>query len=345
MTTSGELGAIDIGTFSKRVLLTGAGFTRNWGGLLAREVWEQLISRPEVAGSPQLKELLLNNFSFEDALEIARTNPAYISEVKVLEAAIREIYLLQEERIPIDFAHPHTAISRPSVRSFFTRFHGSSPEVNTSYLFTLNQDLFVERNHLGCASNQEFVLPGVAPPALIPEPAAESVDANGSIYDYNRLVPAARTEPTSDWPPRLIGQCNYVKLHGSFNWHGPDREELLIVGRNKEHYIGGYPILKWYMKVFKTVCSAGDVRMFISGYSFCDDHINAVIATAVKDHQLQLFIHNPTDPKEMKKTLDCKGVSCIWSGLIGYSSRTLVEIFPVTPDTSQELESIEACFF
>jgi hypothetical protein len=34
---------MDIGNFSKRTILTGAGWTRNWGGRLAAELWQDLI--------------------------------------------------------------------------------------------------------------------------------------------------------------------------------------------------------------------------------------------------------------------------------------------------------------
>jgi hypothetical protein len=42
---------LDIGNFSKRTILTGAGWTRNWGGRLAAELWQDLIGRaPRYSG-------------------------------------------------------------------------------------------------------------------------------------------------------------------------------------------------------------------------------------------------------------------------------------------------------
>jgi len=41
-------------TFSKRVLLTAAGFSRNWGGLLASEVTGKILAHPAIQARPSL---------------------------------------------------------------------------------------------------------------------------------------------------------------------------------------------------------------------------------------------------------------------------------------------------
>jgi hypothetical protein len=43
----------------KRILLTGAGFSKNWGGYLAREVWERLLGHHAVRSDPVLRNALL----------------------------------------------------------------------------------------------------------------------------------------------------------------------------------------------------------------------------------------------------------------------------------------------
>ncbi len=42
------------------ILLLGAGFSRNWGGLLATEVFDYLIGLPEIKGDAYLTKLLWN---------------------------------------------------------------------------------------------------------------------------------------------------------------------------------------------------------------------------------------------------------------------------------------------
>ena len=49
------------------ILLLGAGFSKNWNGLLAAEVTTDLMSR--LQGDPNLLELL-NSKNFEDALSL-----------------------------------------------------------------------------------------------------------------------------------------------------------------------------------------------------------------------------------------------------------------------------------
>lgn len=45
-------------TFDKRVVLTGAGFSRNWGGYLATEMWGVIMGHPAVESRDRLRSLL-----------------------------------------------------------------------------------------------------------------------------------------------------------------------------------------------------------------------------------------------------------------------------------------------
>ena len=42
------------------ILLTGAGFTKNFGGFLANEMWSKIHNHPMVQSKPKLKQLLMN---------------------------------------------------------------------------------------------------------------------------------------------------------------------------------------------------------------------------------------------------------------------------------------------
>ena len=52
------------------ILLTGAGFTRNWGGWLATEVRSRIAQRVE--DDPYLSEVLNSADGFESALEFVQ---------------------------------------------------------------------------------------------------------------------------------------------------------------------------------------------------------------------------------------------------------------------------------
>src|SRR5215469_14809722 len=65
---------MDVGNFSKHILLTGAGWSRNWGARLAPDVWQLVMDDADVVANDRLRTLLLEEPSFEVAL--AKTNVA-----------------------------------------------------------------------------------------------------------------------------------------------------------------------------------------------------------------------------------------------------------------------------
>jgi hypothetical protein len=52
--------------FAEHVLLLGAGFTKNFGGLLAEERWVQIFNHEKIQAHSRIKKLMLNNFDYED---------------------------------------------------------------------------------------------------------------------------------------------------------------------------------------------------------------------------------------------------------------------------------------
>ncbi|MQA18433.1 hypothetical protein [Rugamonas rivuli] len=81
-------------------ILTGAGFSRNWGGWLANEVFEYLLGCQEVADSAPLRTLLWRHQrinGFESALaEVQRAyvlNPnEHLDALRGLQAAIERMF-------------------------------------------------------------------------------------------------------------------------------------------------------------------------------------------------------------------------------------------------------------
>lgn len=50
---------------SGHILFTGAGFTKNFGGLLASEMWSKIFNHEQVQSRKNLKELLTEDFDYE----------------------------------------------------------------------------------------------------------------------------------------------------------------------------------------------------------------------------------------------------------------------------------------
>ncbi len=273
---------MELGTFSKKVLLTGAGFSRNWGGLLASEFFNRLIGNAYINSSDNLRALLLQETNFEAALHMARSKGLSANEVRSFEQAILAVFIDHDEAIHRSGFHSGNDINIYGVQEFISRFYGRA---DTGYLFTLNQDLLLERKYynysFGSHNAPRPTLPGI--PQHRDWFQTHMDDSySGLPPDYARTISSQSIAPDSNWPPALKGQFNYIKLHGAFDWRDPSGNDLLVIGGAKANTIENSPILKWYSDVFLTVCLAGDVRLFVSGYGFADEHINEMIAAGVK---------------------------------------------------------------
>src|SRR5580658_6263509 len=87
---------------ANRILLLGAGFSSNWGGPLASEMFDALLEEPEVNMDTELRRILWEHKDaggFENALarvqEDARLHPGtldYMRRLDALQAAIDHIF-------------------------------------------------------------------------------------------------------------------------------------------------------------------------------------------------------------------------------------------------------------
>ncbi len=136
-----------IGNFSNQVLLTGAGWSRNWGGRLASEIWQAIMSRPVVQSNSRLSDLLLDEPSFELALAKTHAPPFTTGDRQDFERALLEVFISMDREIARPDHDPWINIYK--VQELLFRFWGHrNQSINTGYLFTLNQDLFFERSEV-----------------------------------------------------------------------------------------------------------------------------------------------------------------------------------------------------
>jgi hypothetical protein len=303
-------------------LLLGAGFSRNWGGWLASEVFEYLLGRPEIADDEELRRLLWvtqPKGGFELALsELQSTKASATAEVKLkkLEAAVIGMFDEMNEGYETRLWEFSSDIEN-SVSKFLTQFEA---------LFTLNQDLLLELQYL--SASPELHRPdrwiGAAMPAISPgEPRASIIGQRWKILGEDQFKVDGRIQP-------------YFKLHGSSNWDAPDDSATLVMGGNKLAAIGGSPILAWYQKEFEGALCSGNARLMVIGYGFRDQHINEVIMRAISEHGLKLFVVAP-EGAEIARAANPSHQGAIYApgalddaferGLAGASRRSLAEIF------------------
>jgi len=261
------------------VLLTGAGFSKNWGGLTAREITNHLMSR--VQNIPDLREAL-NRGNFEDVLSqvqsqyLAAKTPQNEGLVSAIQEALAGVFgdmnaqfAARQFEFSNDIAH--------SIQRFLVRFDA---------IFTLNQDLLIELHY----SNQNAAIwhgtrwQGYELPGLRELPSEDAVA--GRVR--SKWVPQDQFRQTPNMQP-------YFKLHGSTAWRAQDGSSFMVMGRNKVGLIRSNAILRWNYEKFEEYLARPDTRLMVIGYGFADDHINAIIVEAFCRSRLGLmYIVHPS---------------------------------------------------
>src|SRR3989338_3684093 len=119
------------------LLLTGAGFTKNFGGFLGSEMWEQILHDKEIQSNKNLRGLLLEDIDFESVYSSIILNRNLSKEDKsTIGRVIERIYQNLDEAI----TKRSTGSSMPhwgNWGNIVTMFLGKNNE--KGFFFTLNQ--------------------------------------------------------------------------------------------------------------------------------------------------------------------------------------------------------------
>jgi hypothetical protein len=167
---------------------------------------------------------------------------------------------------PSSFEHPH-----------ITKFLEFCSQ-NVECVASLNYDLIIER----------------------------SCESNNISYDYG----------LKNWNLRRFikfygGELNIIKLHGSLNWYfdgddeiyvGDDRKyrkRAIIFGGQQEKLNANGPFLTLRHEFFSKLRNTNVFA--VAGYSFSDEHLNALIRSWIKTRRKAKFIVlNPESPKDIQ---------------------------------------------
>ncbi len=307
-------------SINKHVLLTGAGFTANFGTPLAADVHNLICNHQDVRSDMALKAYAETEPDYEQLFNTVLNGSFDPAQKAAIQKAIYSAYqnidrILQQHGCPSS-----SGLSVINVQNLIACFRGSNG--STGVCFTLNQDLFLERHQY----NQVLpVLPGIT--AGTDWFKANSVEADMMTFPV-RLPNAStvnRLRPISEMSAPLA----YVKLHGSCNWESAVRANQMVIGTDKTGQIAAEPLLAWYFEQFRHVLSQENVKLLCIGYGFRDDHVNAVIADAIENAALSLFVLAPTARANFTAYLSNinRGATLI-GGLQGYFAHGLLEICP-----------------
>jgi hypothetical protein len=316
--------------FREPVLLTGAGFTQNFGGVLADQMWDKIFNHGQVQHYPSLVKLLKDNFDFESVYNEVMDGSGYTSEAQAaLQQAVKDAYdqLDNITRIywgpPAPYASPR-AVSRDGLSSLLERF--ASEGKARGFIFTLNQDLFVERWY--SEERKLLRILCMTPCVDFKGKTPWSWLREGKLtQEYYFQAPSDPAEVAEDTSNLLY----YVKLHGSMNWKSSDGRDLMVIGGNKPAQIHREKLLRWYFDIFQEVLSCPNRRLLVIGYGFRDLHINAVIAQSIRQHGLKLYIISPQHCERFKNELFRDGdedKKTLWQGLANYWNWELKDICP-----------------
>jgi len=310
---------------AKRVLLLGAGFSRNWGGWLASEAFEYLLGNPELDRGG-LRDILWRNKrngGFEAALAELQTEAEQRGQSSarehliILESAILEMFADMDKGFASLVTFEWQNQRGYLVRDFLVRFDA---------IFTLNQDLLMERHYLNgsvaLSSSRQWggwQIPGMkdVPGEGLGNPAiSKRSPMNSTAFAVEKNL-----QP-------------YFKLHGSSNWVDERTgRPVFIMGGNKVSGIKQHPILTWNHECFTKYLSGPDTRLMIIGYSFGDEHVNRAVVSAGKGGNLRIFVIDPLGVDAADKNRD---IAMYMPGqlftelqpwLLGASRRSLRDIF------------------
>ncbi len=246
---------------------------------------------------------------YEDAIFALQT--AYLQrpndeqariDLKVFLDAVRRMFTEMDRPVgsSLEFAHE----PRNSVVQFLERFDS---------IFTLNQDLLLEGSYLP-VSRHNVVIPGI------------TQDKNAQKIRHWLTGPCAYYPDT---PLRVPPSTQlYIKLHGSHNWNDPRVGGMMITGAAKSKAIDRFPLLSWYRELFRKQLAHTNCRLMIIGYSFRDEHINAVVTEAVLAGGLEVFVVDPRGHEVIKGVSEQDKLRTAFErGLLGASRRSMRDIF------------------
>jgi hypothetical protein len=306
----------------QHLLLTGAGFSYNWGGYLASEAFEFLLSVTD--GDDDLRSLLWRDhqahLGFEDIL--AKLQREYEEEwtaqreqnLRNLTSAVQRMFGSMEFAFSQTPFEPQLTDPKLGVVNFLVKFDA---------IFSLNQDTLLEQQYFPLAGQDTF-------PQSLQFPGYIAAYRPGIVHALDNLTFGAPADQIELFKPdenltQLPRLQPYMKLHGSIDIKQSEREMMLVIGGNKAASIAQQPLLKRYHEMFQARLRSSGARLMIIGYSFGDPHINKMIFSGI-EAGLKIFIIDPlgVDVIGSNPSLPLNPHFSIRNRIIGASRRPLL---------------------
>jgi hypothetical protein len=324
------------------ILLTGAGFSKNFGGILGRDMYYEIFNNSLIQESKSLRSLLQSDYDFESAYsEVVGTKGRYSPEDQdIMRRVVEEAYKSMDETLR-DWVftgnNPYPVNPYKLFGDLFTKILAGNANTGTKGLFfTLNQDLFMER-HYG------YRWPG------IPNFSQDFYGGIGGKQVLRSFVTVPNDEAIMKKAKEDFVGSNqlYIKLHGSYGWKSSDGSNNMVIGRDKMGLIAGNLILFWYFEIFARALFEGNKKLLIIGYGFGDEHINKLLVEAIQKHGLKIYIITTQSIDDLRVYLEEKHgyALSLMDGISGYFRHSLLEIFPADQSETEQLRKIKQALF
>jgi hypothetical protein len=319
---------------SEHVLLTGAGFTHNFGAPLAADVWSLIFNHRSVQNAPSVRALMLVNQDFEAVYHLVRTGSGFsVADRDAVREAVICAFDTIDETVRtwlFDGRSPYQ-VNIYGLQRFISRFAGTREK--PGFYFTLNQDLFLERHYYN----------GPRPNLLGVQHHPDWFTSTWSrtTPEHRRFLSGARVGADSVQGHDFL----YIKLHGSSNFYTSGSRPQMVIGSTKSEQIGGDPLLASYWNLFLDVL-ASRKRIFVIGYGFGDEHVNQVLAASVRQHGSHLYVLTPAAALEFVPMLRSRPHGeDVLQGLRAHYQAGLAQVFPEDQSESGVLRRINTEFF
>ena len=311
---------------NSRILLAGAGFTHNFGAPLAQGMWDLIFNNPEVQACERIKELLQGNLDFESVYHQVIEGDYDEHEKRVAMNAVNAAYGRLDETVRSFSVTSNTspyALGRRKLNNLIDSFSGNDA---SGFYFTLNQDLFIERQYPNDGLLNIPCIPGV-------ERHRDwfTIHFDHPLSDADRRYLPSQEELDARKEQLLEGSnFFYVKLHGSQDWVRSAGQSAMVIGYAKGEQIQTEPLLSWYFDIFQAVLSQDQRRLLVIGYGFRDAHVNQIIANAARRNGLRIYIIAPGDPARFRdRLLTQQDGQTLWEAVAAYIRGSLQDLFPV----------------
>lgn len=299
------------------VLLTGAGFSYNWGGRLAKEAFDYLLGVTEQ--DDDLRSLLWADQALGFEATLARLQTQYVEnytpqveqDLQNMTSAVRRMFgdmwlAFGQSKFDEQFEDKRFGVIR-----FLTRFDA---------IFTLNQDTLLEAHYLPVVAPEDFAKNTYQGPRNIGAYRPGLVQALDTLTFGSLASRIPLYKAGDDFAP-VPNLQPYFKLHGSIDIQA-DRNLTLVLGGDKQAEIDKHPILRAYHDQFRRQLNMPNARLMVIGYSFADHHINKVIFEAA-EKGLKIFIVDPAGATLITKIPNYNPGPKIKAAIVGASSRPL----------------------